>query len=105
MATLATSVRPFTNEPLLDFRREENQRAMRAALAKVRSELGREYGLTIGGERVHTAEKIRSVNPASPGELVGLHQKAGHEQVEPAMQAALAGFETWKNTAAEERAG
>ena len=105
MATLAASVRPFTNEPLADFRYEENERAMRAALAKVRSELGREYGLTIGGERVRTAEKIRSVNPASPGEVVGLHQKAGHEQVEPAMQAALAAFETWKNTGVEERAG
>ena len=105
MATLATSSRPFTNEPLADFRREENERAMREALAKVGSELGREYGLTIGGQRVYTAEKIRSFNPASPSEVVGLHQKAGHEQVEPAMQAALAAFETWKNTGVEERAG
>ena len=34
-----------------------------------------------------------------------MHQKAGLEHVEPAMQAALAAFESWKNVAVEERAG
>ena len=95
---------PFRNEPMLDFSRAENARALRAAIEQVRGQLGREYDLIIGGKRIRTQEKIRSINPARPSQLVGLHQKAGAEHVEPAMQAALQAFESWKNTAVEERA-
>jgi len=101
-------VRPFSNEPVVDFRVEANAQAMRAAIEKVRGELGREYDLVIGGQRTRTHrenDKIRSVNPARPSEVVGVHQKADREHVEPAMRAALAAFESWKNVAAEERAG
>ena len=80
---------PFVNEPMLDFTRDENARKMRAGIEKVRGQLGHEYDLIIGGERIKTADKIRSINPAKPSQLVGLHQKAGKEHVEPAMQAAL----------------
>ena len=104
MATLAASIQSFSNEPLADFRAEENAQAMRSAIGKVQSELGREYDLVIGGRRMRTGEKIRSLNPAHPAEVVGIHQKAGHEQIEPAMQAALRAFESWKNVPAEERA-
>src|SRR2546430_1000946 len=94
----------FHNEPFTDFSREDNARAMREALDKVRSELGREYNLIIGGRMVKTTEKIKSLNPAKPSEIVGIHQKAGAEHVELAMQAALKAFESWKNVPAEERA-
>jgi len=103
--TTLTSVGPFTNEPLADYRKEENARAMREAIAKVRTELGREYDMVIGGQRIRTPEKIRSINPAKPSEVVGIHQKAGAEHVEPAMQAALAAFEKWKYSSVEERTG
>ncbi|HLB88488.1 MAG TPA: L-glutamate gamma-semialdehyde dehydrogenase [Terriglobales bacterium] len=95
---------PFVNEPLTDFSKEENARKMRAAIEKVRGQLGREYDLITGGKRVKTKDKIKSINPAKPSELVGLHQKAGKEQVEPAMQAALEAFESWSRASAEERA-
>ena len=95
---------PFVSEPFFDFRNEENARRMRAAIAKVRGQLGREYDLIIGGQRVKTTEKIKSLNPAKPSEVVGVHQKAGHEQVEPAMNAALKAFQSWRNTSPEERA-
>jgi 1-pyrroline-5-carboxylate dehydrogenase len=99
------AVRPFSNEPVLDFRIEANALLMRAALEKVRGELGREYDLVIGSKRSKTSDKIRSLNPARPSEVVGVHQKAGVEHVEPAMQAALAAFESWKNVPVEERSG
>jgi 1-pyrroline-5-carboxylate dehydrogenase len=95
---------PFKNEPFVDFSKEENQRKMRAALEKVGGQLGREYDLIIGGKRVKTADKIKSINPAKPSQIVGLHQKAGKDQVEPAMQAALRAFESWSRTSVEERA-
>src|SRR5579885_3814274 len=113
MATLEAPVRPrtslhsgpFVTEPFFDFRNEENARRMRAAIAKVRAQLGREYDLIIGGKRVKTTDKIKSLNPSKPSEIVGTHQKAGKEHVEPAMNAALKAFETWSRTSVEERAG
>jgi len=102
------AARPFSNEPPVDFKNEGNAQLMRAAIQKIRGELGREYDLVIGGKRSRTHrenEKIRSVNPARPDEVVGVHQKAGREHVEPAMRAALTAFESWKNVTVEERAG
>src|ERR1700730_961599 len=95
---------PFVNEPLTDFTKEETARKMRAAIEKVRGQLGREYDLIIGGKRIETKDKIESVNPAKPSQVVGLHQKAGKEHVEPAMKAALEAFESWSRTSFEERA-
>src|SRR5689334_15924538 len=98
------NVGPFRNEPLTDFTRPENLQAMKAAIEKVRGELGREYPLIIGGKKVMTRDKLKSINPAKPSELVGLFQKAGTAEVEPAMNAALKAFETWSRTPVEERA-
>src|ERR1700719_1680514 len=111
MATLEAS-RPrtmpregrFVNETFFDFTREENARKMRAAIEKVRGQLGREYELIIGGKRVKTADKIRSLNPTRPSEIVGIHQKAVQEHVEPAMNAALKAFGSWSRTSVKERA-
>ncbi|HET9743842.1 MAG TPA: L-glutamate gamma-semialdehyde dehydrogenase [Terriglobales bacterium] len=102
--SLRTPKGEFRNTPLTDFSREENARAMRDALRKVQSQLGVEYDLAIGGETVRTKDKIKSVNPAKPSEVVGIHQKAGAEHVEPAMQAALRAFESWRTSSWEERA-
>ena len=45
---------------MLDFNRPENAQKMKAALDKVRAELGREYDLVIGGKRIKTAREIKS---------------------------------------------
>jgi 1-pyrroline-5-carboxylate dehydrogenase len=107
-AAIHTQIRlhegPFVNEPLVDFTKDENARKMRAAIEKVRGQLGREYDLIIGGQRVRTSDKIKSINPAKPSQVVGLHQKAGKEHVEPAVQAALKAFASWSQTSFEERA-
>ncbi len=95
---------PFVNEPLVDFTKDQAAREMRAAVEKVRGQLGREYDLIIGGQRIKTQDKIKSINPARPSEIVGLHQKAGKEHVEPAMNAALQAFQIWSRTSVEERA-
>ncbi len=99
-----TTLSPFRNEPPTDFTQDENKRAMHVAIEKVRAKLGREYPLVIGGQRVKTLGKITSINPAKPSEVVGVFQKAEVEHVEPAMQAALKAFESWKRTPVEERA-
>jgi 1-pyrroline-5-carboxylate dehydrogenase len=94
----------FANEPFTDFKDPENVRAMRRALDQVAAHLGCEYPLIIGGKRLKTTERIRSLNPARPAQIVGVHQKAGAAQVEPAMTAALRAFESWSKTPVEERA-
>ncbi len=95
---------PFKNEAFVDFTKEEIVRKMRAAIEKVRGQLGREYDLVIGGKRLKTSDKIRSLNPAKPSEVIGVHQKAGKDHVEPAVQAASKAFAQWSRTTVEERA-
>lgn len=108
--TLPTAIQPrspqgeFRNEPFIDFKAPENARSMRAALDQVGHQLGREYDLVIGGQRLRTDGKIKSENPARPSETVGIHQKAGAEHAEQAMTAALAAYETWSRTPVETRA-
>jgi 1-pyrroline-5-carboxylate dehydrogenase len=95
----------FRNEPLLNFRDPDNARFMRLAIQRTGGNMGKEYDLVIGGKRIRSEQKIRSINPAKPHEIVGVHQKAGREHVEPAIQAALTAFESWRRTPPWERAG
>ena len=111
MATLAlsTEIQPrspqggFANEPFTNFKTPENARNMQAALNLVAGQLGREYDLVLGGHRVRTEGKIRSLNPSRPAQVVGIHQKAGAEHTEPAIQAALSAFEPWSRVPVETR--
>src|ERR687892_2221841 len=94
----------FRNEPFTDFTKEENVQAMRAAIEKVRGELGREYPLVIGGERITSDSKLDSINPANRTQLVGRFNKATKELATRAVEAAAEAFNTWKHAPAEERA-
>lgn len=94
----------FRNEPFTDFSKEENASAMRAALEKVRGELGQEYPLVIGGERITTDAKFESINPANRTEIVGRFQKATRDLATRAVDTAFETFKTWRNTSAAERA-
>ncbi len=94
----------FVNEPFENFSLPQTARAMESALAAVRSQLGREYDLIIGGHRIRTVGKIRSINPARPAEVVGIHQKAELEHAQLAMDAALKAFESWSRVPVAVRA-
>jgi 1-pyrroline-5-carboxylate dehydrogenase len=111
MATISlpTEIQPrapqgaFKNEPFTDFKAPENGRKMQEALELVGAQLGREYHLIVGGYRLTTDGKIRSLDPSRPSRVVGVHQKAGAEHAEQAMQAALQSFEFWSRTSVGER--
>jgi 1-pyrroline-5-carboxylate dehydrogenase len=94
----------FTNEPFLDFTSFHIRHSMEQALADVKSKLGHEYDLVIGGRRIKTEGKIISINPARPREVVGIHQMAVAEHVELAMSAAQEAFATWSRRSLPERA-
>jgi 1-pyrroline-5-carboxylate dehydrogenase len=93
----------FQNEPYADFSIPANRQAMEAALAQVRSEFGREYDLLIAGERLKTPDKLKSVNPSNPSEMVGIHQKATPAMASNAIEAAHSFFPEWSRTSAASR--
>lgn len=95
----------FKNEPLTDFSRPENKRAMDEALRKVVQEFGREYPLIIGGERMTGLKTFDSINPSHKDQLLGKFQKGTREHVERGVQAALRAFESWKRQPVDVRAG
>ena len=88
----------FKNEPYTDFSIAANRQSMEAALAKVRSEFGREYDLSIAGERLRTPDKLKSVNPSKPSEIVGIHQKATPAMASKTIEAAHSFFPEWSRT-------
>src|SRR5215208_5823012 len=94
----------FRNEPFTDFSKEENARAMREAIEKVKGQLGRDYPLVIGGERIMTGRTFESFNPANRTQIVGRFQKATEELARLAVETANEKFAEWRTTPAHERA-
>jgi 1-pyrroline-5-carboxylate dehydrogenase len=95
---------PFKNEPYIDFTDERNIERMSGALRQVEAQLGREYPLVIGGERVRTADIIESHDPSDFKQVVGRVHHATKEHAGEAISAAWKAFETWQRVPAEERA-
>ncbi|MCL4512390.1 MAG: L-glutamate gamma-semialdehyde dehydrogenase [Bacteroidetes bacterium] len=94
----------FKNEPFVDFTKTGNRRKMEKAIAKVEHELGREYHLVIGGEKITTPEKFYSYNPAKPSQMVGVLQKADASLAKRAIETAHEKFLEWQYVPAEKRA-
>jgi 1-pyrroline-5-carboxylate dehydrogenase len=77
---------------------------MQEALARVEQELGQSHKLLIGGERIETASKRVSQNPARPNQTVGIISEADGKLAEQAIAVATRAFKTWSTTAPEVRA-
>jgi 1-pyrroline-5-carboxylate dehydrogenase len=109
MTTITTqapdTVAPFTNEPVNDFSDPADVAAMKAALQSVQGSFDKSYPLVIGGRKIETEKKIRSVNPANPDQVIGLTSSASKDQAIEAIDAAARAFESWKHLTLPERAG
>ncbi len=101
---MALRLKPFQNEPRLDFNNPEVARKQRRALEAVQRQFGQEYPNLIDGKEVYSSQKLSSINPAHPSQVIGLFQKARRREAEAALTAAWKAFEEWKRTPAEERA-
>ena len=97
-------MKAFVNEVYLDFTKPAIAAKQRAAVDAVRKSFGKEYPNIIGGKRVTTKAKTISLNPSATSETVGIFQKAGAEDAEKAMKAALKAFEEWKTVPMKKRA-
>jgi len=109
MSTVIANVKsraqkPFTNEPLTDFSKEELKRTQTEALEQVKSELGRTYPLIIGGKKITSEQTFASINPTQPDQIIGHFVRATVEQTNEAVQVAATTFETWRRIPAEVRA-
>ena len=100
-----SSLPEFRNEPFTDFSRPENRSAMQAAVEKVRGQLGQEYDLIIGGEKVRTAEKFCSYNPSRKDEVIGVFQQCTPELAAHTVEVAHKNFLRWARVPVEQRAG
>ncbi|MFI5403201.1 MAG: aldehyde dehydrogenase family protein, partial [Planctomycetota bacterium] len=94
----------FKNEPLTDFSKDENRRAMAQAIATIAESLGGSYPMLIGGERVTLPQTFSSKNPSNPSEVIGTFPKGGVKEADRAIDAAAKAFETWRRVPARERA-
>src|SRR5579883_3133653 len=104
MEWMATaSLTEFRNETYVDFSQPANRQAMEQALAKVRSEFGREYPLHIAGEDISTGDKLTSLNPSDTREVVGVHHRATKELANRAVESAFQFFPQWSRTPAAQR--
>jgi 1-pyrroline-5-carboxylate dehydrogenase len=96
----------FRNEPFTDFSKPENAEAFRAALEKVKGELGREFPITINAEKITLEHKFESRDPANTSQVVGVFSEGDSDTslVEKAIDAATEAFKTWRNVPYTERA-
>ncbi len=88
----------------VDFSQPEHRAAFEQALARVRSQLGREHPIVVGGERLTGGPTLESRNPARPAEVIGRFQSGTHAQAVLAVEAAHAAFASWSRVPAGERA-
>ncbi len=103
--TEAKGLPRFENEPFADFTQAAVRQAFVDAVAHVRGQLGKEYPLIIGGKEVRTADKLPSVNPANPQEVIGTICQASTKEIDMAIEAAKKAAPAWKALSAEDRAG
>jgi 1-pyrroline-5-carboxylate dehydrogenase len=95
---------PYSPTTYVDFSTPSNRAAFESALAEVRSQLGREHPLVIGGREEQGPKTFDSTNPAKPSEVIGRFASATSEQAARAVDAAYATFRTWSRVPAAERA-
>lgn len=86
----------FVNEPELDFSVPENKAKLESAIRDVEAQLGREYPLVIGGEKIFTDKKIASVNPCKKSQTVGYASTASRELADKAITLAHETYQSWR---------
>jgi len=95
---------PYLNEPYLDFSDPVTLERFRATIESVRSQLGRDYPLVIGGERVGSGEWLTSGDPCRPDRVVGRSAKGKAEHIDRAFAAAQDAFDGWSRLPMAHRA-
>jgi RHH-type proline utilization regulon transcriptional repressor/proline dehydrogenase/delta 1-pyrroline-5-carboxylate dehydrogenase len=94
----------FCNEPLYRFSNKAKRLAVSRAIAAARTTLGGHEPIRINGREIDTGERIISVNPSRPQEIVGTVAAATQEVAEKAIAAATTALPDWSGLTVGERA-
>jgi len=94
----------FKNDALADFSLAAQREKYQRAIEGLRTQLGRTYGLHIDGRDIECEDRIDSVNPADPGEILGRICQAGTDHVDQAVAAAQRALSAWRDVTPRERA-
>ncbi len=95
---------PYVNEPFADYSDPDTLAEFKATLAKVEEQLGQEYPLVIGGEKVTTGDWLTSYDPSRKERVVGRAAKASESHIEQAFEAAEKAYAGWSTLSMEARA-
>jgi 1-pyrroline-5-carboxylate dehydrogenase len=101
---MADLFEPYKNEPYSDFTQPGPLETYRKALKRVRQQLGQDYPLVIGEERLTTGAWLASRNPSNPEEIVGRTAMGKAEHIEQAMRAAWEAYASWSRLPMAHRA-
>ena len=82
---------------------EELHRRFDAALARVKSGMGKDHGMLIGGQEVHAAESFDDRSPINQDWLLGRFPKGTAEHARQALAAARKAFPKWARLGWKER--
>jgi RHH-type proline utilization regulon transcriptional repressor/proline dehydrogenase/delta 1-pyrroline-5-carboxylate dehydrogenase len=94
---------PFANEPVLELRRAPVRARLADALAAVDARLPLRAPVWVGADR-GAVEGLESTDPGAPNRLVATAGRAGREDVDAAVAAAVTGAADWSARSARERA-
>ena len=103
ISTLA-DLKPFVNEPLRDFTFERVRQDFATALQRVEEQLGQDYHSIIAGQELTEGQRLASVNPSKPSEVIGQVTLAGVEDAHRAVESAERAWIKWSSRSVEERA-
>lgn len=94
-----------TNEPILSYAPGTEDRVkLKAALAELSSQVI-EIPLVIGGKRIYTGNTVEVTTPHDHGAQIALYHKAGAQEVQMAIDAAVVAKKRWSALRWEERCG
>ncbi|MBT8048624.1 MAG: L-glutamate gamma-semialdehyde dehydrogenase [Gammaproteobacteria bacterium] len=95
---------PPVNEPVLNYAPDSpEKKALKAALEQMAS-IQVDIPIVIGGKEIRTGNLGKIVMPHNHGHVLGSYHKAGPEEVQQAIDAAVAAQAGWENFRWEERA-
>ena len=92
------------NEPVLDYAPgSEEKKELKAEIARLKEQEQAEIPLIIGGEEIKTGDVEEIRCPHDHDQLLARYHKAGPEEAEKAIEAALAAREKWTGMSWEDR--
>ncbi len=102
--TLNSGDAPFRNAANTDFTLAAKRERYHEALNSVTHSLGTTWPLLIGGKHVSCSERLASLNPARPSQIIGYSAKATLADADAAVLAARKAQPAWAKTPVSARA-